>query len=74
MGLAYDTYWSHMGSPDRAAQMEPMWNPVGKAEIEGEETVKVLGVDIDSHLKFDTHISAMFRKASQKIKRIGIFF
>ena len=49
---------------------------IGKAEIECEETVKLLGVEIDSHLKFDTHISAMCRKASQQInvlKRIGIF-
>ena len=59
MGLKYDTYWSHMGSPDGAAQMEPMWSPVGEAENECEETVKLLGVEIDSHLKFDMHISAM---------------
>ena len=49
---------------------------IGEAEVECEETVKLLGVEIDSRLKFDVHISAMCRKASQQInvlKRIGKF-
>ena len=49
---------------------------VGEAEIECEESVKLLGVEIDSHLKFDIHISAMCRKASQQInvlKRVDQF-
>ena len=47
---------------------------IGEAEIECEETVKLLGVEIDYNLKYDTHISAMCKKASQQInalKRIG---
>ena len=47
---------------------------IGEAEIECEETVKLLGVEIDSHLKFDVHVSNMCKKASQQInvlKRIG---
>ena len=48
----------------------------GEAEVGCEETVKLLGVEIDSQLKLDVHISAMCRKASQQInvlKRIGQF-
>ena len=47
---------------------------IGEAEIGCEERVKLLGVEIDYCLKFDTHISAMCKKASQQInvlKRIG---
>ena len=49
---------------------------IGEAEIECEESVKLLGVEIDYYLKFDIHISAMCRKAFQQInvlKRIGKF-
>ena len=49
---------------------------IGEAEIEGDETVKLLGVDIDFHLRFDTQISNRCRKASQQInvlKRSGNF-
>lgn len=41
-----------------------------------EETVKLLGIDIDYQLKFDAHISNLCRKASQQLnvlKRIGSF-
>ena len=47
---------------------------IGVAEIECEETVKLLGVEIDFHLKFDIHISAFCKKASEQInvlKRSG---
>ena len=47
---------------------------IGEAEIECDETVKLLGVHIDFNLKFDTQISNICRKASQQInvlKRIG---
>ena len=47
-----------------------------KAEVECEETVKLLEVEIDSQLKFDVHSSAMCRKGSQQInvhKRIFKF-
>ena len=47
---------------------------IGEVAIECEESVKLLGVEIDFHLKFDLHISAMCKKASQQInvlKRIG---
>ena len=36
---------------------------IGEAKVECEETVKLFGVEIDSQLKFDVHISAMCRKA-----------
>ena len=41
-----------------------------------EETVKLLGIDIDYQLKFDAHISNLCRNASQQLnvlKRIGSF-
>ena len=60
---------------EKTSALKPLFR-IGEAEIECEETVKLLGVEIDSHLKFDTHISAMCRKASQQIKvlkRIGKF-
>ena len=53
--------------------MKPVFK-IGEVEIECEETVKLLGVEIDSHLKFDVHASNMCKKASQQIdvlKRIG---
>ena len=53
--------------------MKPVFK-IGEAEIECEENVKLLGVELDSHLKFDVHISSMCKKASQQInvlKRIG---
>ena len=49
---------------------------IGEAEIECDETVKLLGVDIDFRLNFDIQISNICRKASQQInvlKRIGKF-
>jgi hypothetical protein len=41
-----------------------------------EETVKLLGIDIDYQLKFDQHISNLCRKASQQLnvlKRLGSY-
>ena len=49
---------------------------IGEAEIECDETVKLLGVDIDFRLNFDNQISNICKKASQQInvlKRIGKF-
>ena len=49
---------------------------IGEADMGCDETVKLLGVDIDYHLKFDEQISNTCRKASQQInvlKRIGKF-
>ena len=45
---------------------------IGEAEIECDETVKLLGVDIDFNLKFDTLISNICRKASQQINVLKI--
>jgi hypothetical protein len=39
-----------------------------------EDSVKLLGIEIDYQLNFDTHISTICRKASQQlniIKRLG---
>ena len=47
---------------------------IGETEIECEKTVKLLGVEIDYLLTFDTQVSNMCKKASQQInvlKRIG---
>ena len=60
---------------EKTFALKPVFK-IGEAEIECEESVKLLGVEINSHLKFDIHISAMCRKASQQInvlKRIGQF-
>ena len=48
--------------------MKPKFK-IGETEIVCEETVKLLGVEIDFHLKFDIHVSAtcMCKKASQQI-------
>ncbi len=46
------------------------------ADLSCEATVKLLGVDIDYQLNFDTHISKICRKASQQLnilKRIGSY-
>ena len=40
---------------------------LGEAEIECEETVKLLGVEIDYLLTFDTQVSNMCKKTSQPI-------
>ena len=47
---------------------------LGETEVECEETVKLLGVEIDHLLTFDTQVSIMCKKASQQInvlRRIG---
>ena len=44
---------------------------IGEAEIKSDETFKLLGVDIDFNLKFDTQISNICRKASQQINGGG---
>lgn len=57
----------------RTANRSPVFK-VGEAEICCEETVKLLGVDIDFKLNFNTHISNLLKKASQQLnilKRIG---
>ena len=41
--------------------MKPKFK-IGEADIEYEETLKLLGVEIDFHLNFDIHISAMCKK------------
>ena len=61
---------------EKTSALKPVFK-IGEAEVECEETVKLLGVEIDSQLKFDVHISAMCRKASQQInvlKRIDVFY
>ena len=40
---------------------------LGEAEVECDETVKLLGVEIDYLLTFDTQVSIMCKKASQNI-------
>ena len=52
---------------------KPTFN-IGEAEISCDETVKLLGIEIDYLLSFDTQVSNMCKKASQQInvlRRIG---
>ena len=73
------TYYKRRQVPGVCFRLKNFWKKkpkfkIGEAEIGCEETVKLQGVGIDYHLKFDTHISAMCKKASQQInvlKRIG---
>ena len=44
--------------------MKPVFK-IGEAEIECEETVKLLGVEIDSHLKFD--VASCIKHVSKSI-------
>ncbi|MCU7801455.1 MAG: reverse transcriptase family protein, partial [gamma proteobacterium symbiont of Lucinoma myriamae] len=51
----------------------PVFN-FSDTEIKCDETVKLLGVDIDYQLKFDQHVSTLCRKGGQQLnvlKRIG---
>ena len=53
---------------------EPVFNLKGDINITCEDTVKLLGIEIDYQLKFDAHVSNLCRKASQQLavlKRIG---
>ena len=62
-----------MAVGEKAFAMKPKFK-IGEAKFECEESVKLLGVEVDFHLKFDIHISFMCKKASQQInvlKRIG---
>ena len=49
---------------EKTFTLKPVFK-IAETEIECEESVKLFGLEIDSHLKFDIHISAMCRKASQ---------
>jgi hypothetical protein len=54
---------------------EPVFN-IESANISCDEVVKLLGIDIDYQLNFDTHIKNICRKASQQLsvlKRIVFF-
>ena len=46
---------------EKTFAMKPKFK-IGEAEIECEETVKLLGIVIDFHLKFDIHMSATYKK------------
>ena len=57
----------------RTIDKKPICN-IGNTHITCEESVKLLGVEIDSLLNFDLHISNICKKASQQInvlRRIG---
>jgi hypothetical protein len=46
-------------------------------ELTCEDSIKLLGIEIDYQLNFDTHISTICRKASQQlniIKRLGSYY
>ena len=50
---------------------EPVWTNVGNSEICESTCVKLLGVDIDSELKFSKHISNLCIKANRKLTAIS---
>ena len=57
----------------KTADRSPIFK-VGGADITCDETVKVLVIDIDFKLNFNTHISNLLKKAAQQlniVKRIG---
>ena len=57
----------------RTHDKNPVFN-IGSVSIPCEETVKLLGIEIDFQLKFDTHIKNLCKKSSQQLnvlKRIG---
>ena len=57
----------------RTHDKQPVFN-IGNINITCDDSVKLLGVDLDFSLKFDLHISNLCRKAAQQInimKRLG---
>jgi hypothetical protein len=53
---------------------EMLWEAVPQCSSSKLDSVKLLGIEIDYQLNFDTHISTICRKASQQlniIKRLG---
>ena len=49
---------------------------VGNIELNSEDSIKILGINLDSKLKFDSHISTLSKRASQQInvlKRLSKF-
>ena len=72
---AYPDKFQAVAVGERTHNERPTFK-MGEAEIGCDETVKLLGLDIDYRLKFDEKISNICRKASQKInglKRLGKF-
>ena len=43
------------------------WAKIGTDLIWESDAVKLLGITIDNHLKFDKHISLLFAKANRKL-------
>ena len=43
------------------------WTRIGTDLIWESDAVKLLGITIDNHLKFDKHISLLFAKANRKL-------
>jgi hypothetical protein len=46
---------------------------IQNVELTCEDSVKLLGIEIDYQLNFDTHISTICRKASQQLNIIKTF-
>ena len=44
-----------------------MWAKIGDDKIWESRTVKLLGITIDSELKFDDHVSNVYMKAQRKL-------
>ena len=49
---------------------EAMYASVGDALLWEENSVKLLGLFVDSKLTFDIHVQTFFKKASQKLTAI----
>jgi hypothetical protein len=52
--------------PSQRAEVKVTENESQNSTLSCEETVKLLGIEIDYQLHFDIHISSICRKASQQ--------
>ena len=48
-------------------KFEQIWDNIGTDLIWGSNSVKLLGITIDNHLKFDKHISLSCAKGNRKL-------
>ena len=52
-------------------QKETICLTINGAEMKGQNSVTLLGVEIDNDLNFDNHISNIYKKARKKINAIS---
>ena len=52
-------------------KFEQIWAKIGTDLIWESNSVKLLGITIDNHLKFDKHISLLCAKANRKLSALA---